>query len=108
MDALKVKSMTISELAKIMGTMISCFCIWPLGQTHYQSLECLKVAALKTNHFDWEAHTSLSHTALYDLQWWLWVLPRTWAPISHPNPSLTLFTDLSSYAWGCPQWICGQ
>ena len=43
---LKSPRISIHDLAKLVGTMVSCLRVCPLGQTHYRSLECLKVEAL--------------------------------------------------------------
>ena len=103
---LKSPCISIHDLAKLVGTMVSCFWVCPLGQTHYHSLECLKVTALHENNFDWEAMVSLA--TLTDLEWWVHALPGSQAPLSHPNPTVTLFTDASSYAGGGFSWTCDQ
>ena len=99
-SVLKSPTLSIRKLAKVVGTMVSCFRVCPLEQTHYRSFECLKVSALQENGFNWEAMTTLTSVALADLEWWIQALPGATAPISRPNPTITLFTDASSYAWG--------
>ena len=74
--------------------------------THYCSLERNKLSALQTNNGKWDRPAHLSPLAAEDLKWWLQNIPGAVTPIHHGNPTCTLFTDSSSYAWG--GWLEGK
>ena len=87
-------------LAKVPGTLVSCFRVCPLEQLHYHSPECLKVKGLTVHHGNWDAKISLNSHCITGLNWWIANLPGSTAPIRRPNPSITSLTDSSRYGWG--------
>ena len=100
-DILRKDHFTVRFLAKVIGKLVSCFIVVPLGRGHYRSLERIKVATLRKNHGNFQAKCSLTAEARTDLYWWLHVLPTTAAPIHRGNPSLEIWTDASLEGWGC-------
>ena len=99
-DLLAKKSPTIRFLTKVIGKLMSCFVVFPLGRAYYRSLEKVKVATLINQHGNFDAHCMLSSAAVEDLHWWLANLPGTSAPIDKGNPSIEIFSDASDARWG--------
>ena len=98
---LEVHHMTIHELACIIGKLISCTAVCPLGRLYYRSLERVKLQYLKLNGIKWDSNCRLSEAARIELNCWLKNLENSCTPIFHPNPHLTLTFDVCDYGWGC-------
>ena len=97
---LKKKAITIRELCRVIGKLVSCFSAVPLGQLNYRSLERLKTSALVKNHRNFEALCTINAPCIRELKWWYKILPNSSVPISRDLPTVTIFTDASSYGWG--------
>ena len=91
--------MPIRSLARITGKMISCFLAMPKGRLYYRPLERRKVAAL-TETKNYDGKVLLLESELFCVRWWLQNLKFSTAPIRRDNPSITLFSDASSYGYG--------
>ena len=94
------RTCTVKEVAWLIGLFVSCFRATPLGKLHYQSLEQCKVKALHAGRGHYSAKCLLSSHACKDINWWISVLPHTWALIHHPLPKITIFCDACSYGYG--------
>ena len=86
---------TITELAKLVGTLVSCPPGVQLGQLNYRNLEIEKNLALRKHKSHYEAQLTLSSSAKDELFWWLENVDKAFNPISHGNPVLELRTDAS-------------
>ena len=100
-EALNVHHMTICHLACIVGKLISCTAVCPLGRLYYRSLEKVKLQFLKLNRNKCDTTCRLSESARIELRWWLTNLQNSRVPIFHPNPHLALTFDACDYGWGC-------
>ena len=98
-QAIASPTMSIRHLCTVIGKLISCFLVAPLGKLHYRSLERVKVKALKANKGCFEALCTLSEGCLRDLHWWVAHLPTAVAPISRGTASSVMTTDASDVAW---------
>ena len=91
---------TIREVAKLIGTLISCFPAVNYGQLYYRPLEIDKSLALKLNAGNFESYMSLTKQSKLCLKWWISQAHICRQPISHGNPSIILQTDASNSGWG--------
>ena len=87
--------MTIRRLCIVIGKLISCFMVTPLGGLHYRTMERLKVSALRLNKGDFEAIIVLDQSCLNDLHWWCQTLPTTATPIDRGCVTAVFTTDAS-------------
>ena len=92
---------SIRQLAQLIGKLISCTAVCPLGKLFYRNLEKVKNRFLQLNHFDWDCQCRLNDACKSELTWWLNNLPNCSAPIVRPNPQLSISFDACSYGWGC-------
>lgn len=98
--ALKLdSSLTVRNLAQLIGTLVASFPAITYGPLFYRSLECIKINTL-ARHYNFDNFVSLSETCKQDLRWWLEEGIHSRKPISHGNPDVIIHTDSSSYAWG--------
>ena len=91
---------TITELAQLVGTLVSSLPGVQFGKLHYRNLEIEKNIALRENKGDYEALISLSPSAKEDLAWWIENVDKDFNPISHGNPVTEIRTDASKKGWG--------
>ena len=91
---------TITELAQLVGTLVSCLPGVQLGQPHYRNLEIEKNLALRKHKGDYEAQLTLSSSAKGELSWSIENVDKAFNPISHGTPVLELRTDASKKGWG--------
>ena len=99
-DCLQTHHMTIRELAKLIGKLVSCTVVCPLGKLYYRDLERLKTRSLCLNGNRWDSSCRLNSKCRSELSWWLDNLPNSKTPIVRPNPHYTITFDASSYTWG--------
>jgi hypothetical protein len=97
---LKQKSITIRELASLIGTLVSTFPGVELGPLHYRTLEHDKDLALKRSNGNFDSEMSLSPPSIGDLKWWVSFLPNAYRTIDHGTPHITMTTDASQVGWG--------
>ena len=62
---------TITELAQLVGTLVSCLPGVQFGQLHYRNLEIAKNLALRKHKGNYEAQLTLSSSAKGELSWWI-------------------------------------
>ena len=67
-------SMTVHQLAKVVGKMISCFPTLPAGRLYYRPLERKKVAALAVNP-SFDGKVKLGNLELKCVHWWIQAIP---------------------------------
>ena len=95
------KTLTIRNLAKVIGKLLSCVVTCPYGQLHYRNLERAKLQALRLNEGRWSVKCRLPYKARKELECWLSNLPNCFAPIVHPSPHRTIYMDACIEGWGC-------
>ena len=91
---------TITELAQLVGTLVSCLPGVQFGKLHYRTLEIEKNMALRKHKGNYEAQLTLSSSAKDELTWWIENVDKAFNPISHGNPTIELRTDASKKGWG--------
>ena len=99
-DALNQNTLTIRQLASLLGKITSCFPASKHGRLAYRGVERLKTAALKANCFNFEATVTLNEDAKNDIWWWLTNAHYLSNDIWLPPPSLTIKSDACSLGWG--------
>ena len=93
---------TIRQVAKVIGQIVSSFPGAMLGSLYYRNLESNKSQALKTSRGNFDAHMSLSMEASQELNWWVANVETTYNVVSHDRPQHTITTDLCfSSRLGC-------
>ena len=91
----------IRYVARVIGKLISCFPVLPLGRCYYRCLERDKSSNLNRNGFKFDKKMKLSWQSKKELLWWMNNLPNCAAPIDRGPVSAVLFVDSSNYGWGC-------
>ena len=91
---------TIRQVAKVIGQIVSSFPGAMHGPLYYRNLESNKSQALKTSRGDFDAHMSLSMEASQELNWWIANVETTYNVVSHDRPQHTITTDASLLGWG--------
>ena len=91
---------TITELAQLVGTLVSCLPGVQFGKLHYRNLDIEKNMALRKHKGNYEAQLTLSSTAKDELIWRIENVDKAFNPISHGNPTIELRTDASKKGWG--------
>ena len=86
---------TITELAQLVGTLVSCLPGVQLGQLHYRNLEIEKNLALRKHKGDYEVQQTLTSSAKGELSWWIENVDKAFNLVSHGNPVLELRPDAS-------------
>lgn len=94
------KMVTIRDLAKAIGLLISAFSAVEFGKLHYRSLEKGKIEALKSCHGNFEAKLELNASMKAELQWWIENLHSQKRKIRNTNPEVVVQTDSSLLGWG--------
>ena len=93
--AVNDKLMSIRHLCVLIGKLVSCFMVVPLGRMHYRNLEHQKVSALHLNDGDFEALIVLNDKSIQDLSWWCTNLPIAAAPIDRGCATAVFTCDAS-------------
>ena len=95
-------SISIQELAEVIGLLVSSFPGVIHGPLFYRNLETDKTMALRQNKGNFQALVSLSQESLAELQWWCYNIDKAAYPICTPNSKIdvTLYTDASNNRWG--------
>ena len=91
----------ITELAQLVGTLVSFLPRVQFGQLHYRNLEIEKNLALRKHKGHYEAQLTLSSSAKDELSWWLENVDKAFNPISHGYPVLELRINASKKGGAC-------
>ena len=86
---------TITELARLIGMLVSCLPGVQFGKLHHRNLEIEKNLALRKHKGNYEAQLALSSTAKDELTWWIETVDKAFNLISHGNPVIDLRIDAS-------------
>lgn len=99
-DLLKKATLSIRELAELVGRMVGSFPGVEYGRLYYRRLDNEKSAALALSRGNFEATIVLSDSARDDITWWIDNVHSAYKPVSHGNPSVTLQSDACLTGWG--------
>ena len=90
----------ISEVAEVIGLMVSNFPGVQFGPLHYRFLERDKTYALTTHKGDYKSHMTLTPSSVAELTWWIDNMPHSSRDIIHATPFMIVQTDASTLGWG--------
>ncbi len=93
-------SPTITQVAEVIGILISNFPGVNYGPLHYRALELCKINALKQSKGDYTAKMVLSAPAREELAWWIENIATASKPVQCLNPALVIQSDASNDGWG--------
>lgn len=93
-------SITIRELACLIGQLVASFPGVMHGPLHYRALENDKIHSLKCHKGNWDRLVNLSPCSIEDIQWWIKTLPTTYGVINQQSPHLIISSDASLTGWG--------
>ena len=99
-QAMHEPTMSIRMLCHLIGKLILVMLALPLGQAHYRCLERVKTMALVKSGFNYEAPCTLPPFVFPDLIWWSHNIFDAQAPLRREPPSISVFSDASSFGWG--------
>ena len=91
--------MTIWQLCRLIGKLISVFLALPLGKAHYRHLEVSKIRFLHMNARNFDAMCKIPQFCFPDLVWWTHHIYSAKAPIRRRAPEITLYVDSSGFGW---------
>ena len=97
----KLKKISIRQLAKIIGNLISTFPACDDGQLHYQDLKREKIRSLRV-HGSLSHHIKLSEICIAQLRWWVGHL-HSGCPYKSLVPvhfTILFYSDASREGWG--------
>ena len=97
---LQNKCPTISQVAEVIGILISNFPGTKYGPLHYRALELCKISALKQARGDYGSKMTLSLHAKKELVWWIDNIATASKPVQGTNPDLVIKSDASNIGWG--------
>ena len=90
---------TIRDLARLIGKLVSSFPRVAYGPLFYRDLEMAKTEALILKRGNYDSTMVLSDDMKTELQWWVDLETAT-SPISNGNPDIVIDTDASLIGWG--------
>ena len=92
-------SLTIRDIAIIVGTLIASFPAVEYGMLFHRELEILKINSLQ-GRYNFDKPVCLNTACIKQLKWWLKEGVFSGNVISHGNPDFFLQSDSSGFAWG--------
>ena len=93
-------SITIRELCRLIGKLVSAFEGVQFGKLFYRKLECAKISGLQQHDGDFDVDIPVTPSMKEDILWWIENLPSAFNYISRPMPSQVLYTDATKTCWG--------
>ena len=97
---LKTSHPTITQVAKVIGILISNFPGVRYGPLHYRALQACKIEALNKAHGGYNATMRLSRGATEELAWWIDNIATATKPVQTTNPNIVIQSDASNLGWG--------
>ena len=97
---LSTTSLSIQDLASLIGSLVSTFPGVQFGPLHYRTSEHDKNLTLLCSNYNFEANVVLSPASKLDLNWWIRSLPTFFREIDHGQPQVFIYTDASQVGWG--------
>lgn len=97
---LEKNHVTIREVSKVIGLLVSSLPCVQYGSLFYRSIEIDKNKALKVSKGNFEAYMTLSPESKADLKWWITNLSVAYKNILQNNPDVEMKTDASKTGWG--------
>ena len=99
-ELLEKSSLSIREVASVIGKIVASFPGVRHGALYYRQLEKDKSQALVRTNGNFDGLMSLSPQAKSELQWWIKHVGNAYNVINHPQPQHQITTDASLMGWG--------
>jgi len=99
-SALQVRKITIRQVARILGLLVSCFPGVMWGPLPYRQLESDKTEVLKNSKGNFNEIMQISEAAKKDIAWWVSNIMDSYNVISHRPPHVHIYSDASKTGWG--------
>ncbi len=100
-NALKRDSVSLREIAKILGNLAWAFKAIPFAQSHYRNLQSQYIEGGKHAKDSLNSAIILDVKSRQDLSWWIAnVKECNGRPMSATDPDLAIFSDASLLGWG--------
>ena len=99
-ELLEKSSLSIREVASVIGKIVASFPGVMHGALYYRQLEKDKSQALVRTNGNFDGLMSLSPQAKSELQWWIKHVGNAYNVINHPQPQHQITTDASLMGWG--------
>lgn len=96
----KLDTVSIRELACVIGKIISTFPGVPFGPLHYRTLELAKIKALHMNDQKFDASVKISDDMKAELRWWSESLLDAKNVITKGSIDIEMMTDATLTNWG--------
>lgn len=93
-------SATLTDIARVIGILVSVFPAVEQGQLHYRVLEHEKITGLKKHYGDFNAKIPITYDMKSELKWWIENIKCQYRKIDHGDPQLVITTDASMIGWG--------
>ena len=103
---LKNKTLSIRDVASLIGFFVSSFPGVMYGPLHYRQLEKNKSEALKLHNNNFDASVTLSSESKAEIEWWIHNLHSCFNVVTHGSPDIIFSSDASKTGWGGE--VCGQ
>ena len=99
-QALRLKQVTVTDLARIIGTLTATHLAVLPAPLNYRGLQLQKEESLY-HPLSYESVVTLSVASRKDLEWWVANLDRVnGRPIHPPQPTIVIESDASNTGWG--------
>ena len=99
-ETLRHNSLSIRDVAKLIGNLIATFEAVLLGPLYYRSLEIDKINALKQYSGDFDAKISLSTQSRTDILWWISNIDLAFKSLIPLPIDIVIYTDATKVGWG--------
>nr|ACB38666.1 reverse transcriptase [Daphnia pulex] len=100
-SALAVDSISLREIASIMGNFTWAIPAIPFAQAHFRSMQSYYISRARRAGYDLKTKCVLSAAARLDLQWWISSLKVDRDKLFFPDVTdLEIYTDASLSGWG--------
>ena len=95
-----VAMVSIREVAKVIGVLVSCFPAVEYGRLYYRELEKAKINALKSHLGNFDEQMVVSAEMKLELKWWMENIHCQVRHIYRSSPQVIIQTDSSLEGWG--------
>ena len=93
-DCLGTCKISLRDLARILGNIVTSFPAVTYGPLHYRHLEREKITRLQYHKGNFEGKVRLSAEAIAEIQWWINNIDNSCHHINIPNPDITILMQV--------------
>lgn len=94
------KTLTIREVARVIGKIVASFPGVMHGPLYYRELDTDKTSALKQAKGNFDAQMLLSEGGINELKWWIRNVETAYQTLTREEPQHQITTDASLTGWG--------